>query len=91
MMRHAAVVAVFAAIATLPVHTAQNIGHANVVNVASRAVGHAELGGPRAIRPLVSAVAADSERSLLHCCCCDSSIAVETAVVWCENNDAGKR
>ena len=93
-MRHAAVVAFFSAMGTLPFHTARNLGDATVINVSSSAVGHAELGGPRAIRPVVSVVAADPERSLLHCCCCDSST-VETAVVWCgktmlENEHTGK-
>ena len=78
-MRHAVVV--FAATATLVFHMGGHIGNDKVIYEVGRAVGHTGFGGLRAIRPVVSAVAADLDWSLLlYCCTCDSSTG-ETAVV----------
>lgn len=64
-MRHA--VAAFPAMATLlfPIREYMVVGHATELYEPSRAVGHVGLGGLHATRPVVSAIAADSERSLL--------------------------
>lgn len=59
-----AVVAVFAAIATLLFPIGEHVGHATVVGEVSRAVRNVEPGGLRDIQPMVSAAAADSGSSL---------------------------
>lgn len=59
-------VTVFAATATLLFQVGVHVGHETVIYEVGRAVGQVGLGGLRTIRPMVRAVAADSEMPLLQ-------------------------